>query len=137
MIRVVIDTNVYVSALVFGGKPAAVLRLAESGAFQVVVTTIIQQELVETLNTKFGWPSERAESTCRELWDEAWWVLRPEAVEESRDPADNAILGCALESQAQVIITGDQDLLVLHPFRSIKIVSPAEFLARSLWRELA
>ena len=135
MIRVVIDTNVYVSALVFGGKPAAVLQLAESGAFQVVVSATIKDELVETLTTKFGWPSSRAEQAGRELWHEAYWVLRPQEVEASRDPDDNPILGCALESHARVIITGDQDLLMLHPFRGVEILAPAEFLARSIWRE--
>jgi predicted nucleic acid-binding protein len=81
MIRVVIDTNVYVSALVFGGKPAAVLQLAESGAFQVVVSANIKDELVETLTTKFGWPAGRAEKACRELWHESYWVLRPQEVD--------------------------------------------------------
>lgn len=89
MIRVVVDTNVYVSALVFGGKPAAVLQLAESGAFQLVVSETIKAELVETLKNKFGWSTNSAEQVCRELWDEAWWVVPPENVEGSRDPKDN------------------------------------------------
>jgi predicted nucleic acid-binding protein len=54
MIRVVIDTNVYISALVFGGRPAAVIQLAESGAFRVVVSANIKGELVETLTTRAG-----------------------------------------------------------------------------------
>ena len=49
MTRIVLDTNVIVSALVFGGKPAAVLQAAESGAFQLVVSAEIKSELVETL----------------------------------------------------------------------------------------
>ena len=109
MIRVVIDTNVYISALIFGGKP--------------------------TLTTKFGWPAERAEQVCLNLWHDAYWALRPYEVEDSRDPNDNHILGCALESHAHTIITGDQDLLVLNPFRSVEILAPAEFLARGCWRE--
>ena len=48
----------------------------------------------------------------------------------ARDPDDDAILACALEAQAQAVITGDRDLLVLHPFRGIAILTPAEFLAR-------
>jgi putative PIN family toxin of toxin-antitoxin system len=130
MIRVVIDTNVYVSGLVFGGKPAAVLHLVESGAFEVVVSATIKAELVETLSAKFGWSAERAERTCRELWDVAWWVKRPQEVRAARDPEDDHILGCALESQAEVVITGDQDLLVLHPFQGVEIITPSDFLAR-------
>jgi hypothetical protein len=130
MIRVVLDTNVYVSALVFGGKPAAVLQLAEAGAFQLVASRTIKAELKETLTAKFGWSASAAERICRELWDEAWWVEPPEDVEGSRDPADNHILSCALEAQAHAIVTGDQDLLTLHPFRGVDILTPAEFLIR-------
>jgi len=130
MIRVVLDTNVYVSALIFGGKPAAVLQLAESGAFRLVTSETIKAELVETLTAKFGWPVRSAEEACRQLWDEAWWVLPSEDVEASRDPEDNHILSCALEGKADAIVTGDQDLLTLHPFRGIEILAPAEFLRK-------
>ena len=116
MIRVVIDTNIYISALVFGGRPSAVVQLAESGAFQVVVSTNIKDELVETLTTKFGWTAGRVERACRELWHEAHWVLPAQEVEASRDPDDNPILGCALESGAHAIVTGDQDLLCFTRF---------------------
>ena len=115
MIRVVLDTNVYVSALVFGGKPAAVLQLAESGAFQLVVSETIKAELVETLTAKFGWSPRSAERVCRGLCDEAWWVMPPEDVQGSRDPEDNHVLSCALEAQAHAIVTGDKDLLTHLP----------------------
>jgi len=127
MIRVVVDTKVYVSALVFGGKPAVVLQLAESGAFQLVVSETIQAELVETLTTKFGWSVRSTEQVCRKLWKESWWVVPAQIVAGSRDPKDNHILSCAVE--AQVIVSGDQDLLTLHPFRGIEIIAPAEFPA--------
>jgi hypothetical protein len=68
MIRAVVDTNVYVSALVFGGVPALALQLAELGAFQLVASREIREELVATLTGKFGWSKDRAESACRELW---------------------------------------------------------------------
>jgi len=130
MIRAVVDTNVYVSALVFGGKPAAVLQLAESGAFQLVASAEIKAELVETLTEKFGWPNNRAERACRELWDEAYWAVPPQDIRLSRDPGDDFILACALESEAAFVVTGDQDLLALHPFRGVAIVTPAAFLTR-------
>lgn len=135
MIRVVVDTNVYVSALVFGGKPAAVLQLAGAGAFQLVVAATIKAEVMETLTTKFGWSARRAEQACRRLWEEACWMVRPQEVRGSRDPDDDPVLSCALEAQARAIVTGDQDLLVLHPFRGVEILAPAEFLARRFWEE--
>ena len=130
MIRAVVDTNVYVSALVFGGKPAAVLQLAEAGSFQLVASAEIRDELLATLTAKFGWPKDRAERACRQLWDEACWVVPPQHVQVSRDPGDDFILACALESQAAFVISGDLDLLALHPFQGIAIVTPAAFLAR-------
>ncbi len=128
MIRAVLDTNVYVSALVFGGKPAALIRLAEVGAFQVVVSEDIRQELLETLTSKFGWPKFQAHPACRELWRESEWIIPPKRVRASRDPDDDVILACALASKATVIVTGDRDLLSLHPFRGIAILSPAAFM---------
>ncbi|MGA1993271.1 MAG: hypothetical protein ABSH46_19690 [Bryobacteraceae bacterium] len=43
------------------------------------------------------------------------------------------MLSCALEARAEVIVSGDRDLLVLHPFRGVEILAPAEFLARRVW----
>jgi putative PIN family toxin of toxin-antitoxin system len=128
MIQVVLDTNVYISALVFGGKPAAVLQLAQSGAFQLVVSPVIQAELIEVLTTRFGWTAPRAEQACRELWDHARWVVCPQEIRGSRDADDDHILSCAIEADAFAIVTGDQDLLVLQSFKGVEIVSPAEFL---------
>jgi putative PIN family toxin of toxin-antitoxin system len=130
MIRAVVDTNVYVSALVFGGVPALALQLAELGLFQLVASQEIHEELVATLTGKFGWSKDRAESACRELWQEAHWVVPSQDVQASRDPDDDYILACALDSQAAFVITGDNDLLALHPFRGVAIVTPAAFLAR-------
>ncbi len=132
MIRAVLDTNVYVSALVFGGKPAALIRLAEVGAFQVVVSQEICQELIETLTSKFNWPKLQAHRACWELWRKSEWVIPPELIRASRDPDDDVILACALASKATVIVTGDHGLLSLHPFRGIAILPPAAFIARLL-----
>lgn len=132
MIRAVLDTNVYVSALVFGGKPAALIRLAEVGAFQVVVSEDIRQELIETLTSKFNWPKLQAHRACRELWRESHWGIPPESIRAGRDPDDDVILACAVASKATVIVTGDHDLLSLHPFRGIAILPPAAFMARLL-----
>ena len=128
MIRAVVDTNVYVSALVFGGVPAAALQLAELGTFQLVASEEIREELVATLTGKFGWSADRADSACRELWQDVHWVTPSQEVRASRDPDDDHILACALESQSAFVITGDQDLLALHPFQGMSIVTPVVFL---------
>jgi predicted nucleic acid-binding protein len=63
------------------------------------------------------------------LWDAAHWVVHPQQVRAARDPEDDHILACTLTAGADIIVTGDHDLLVLHPFRGVDIVTPAEFLA--------
>ena len=62
----------------------------------------------------------------------ALWVEPRERVEDCRDPKDNGYLELALAAGASAILTGDDDLLVLHPWRGIQVLRPAEFL---LWVE--
>ena len=62
---------------------------------------------------------------------EAAIVVNPtRRVTDCRDPADNALLECALAGETDVLVTGDKDLLTLHPFRGISILRPTEFLHR-------
>jgi putative PIN family toxin of toxin-antitoxin system len=125
---VVADTGIYVSALVFGGVPQTALIQILGPPFSIAVSKEIKAELKGTLTRKFGWPDERVAEACRHLWANALWC-EPVAVQASRDPDDDHVLGCALAASAKVIVTGDKDLLTLHPFRGIAIVTPAAFLA--------
>lgn len=127
MIVVVADTSVYVSALVFGGVPRAALEKAQRPPFRLAVSYTIEDELTKTLGQKFAWSEERIANAGEILWAEALWCT-PAAVEAARDPDDNHVLGCALTAQAEFLITGDKDLLALHPFRAIAVVTPAQFL---------
>ncbi len=128
MTVVVADTSVYVSALVFGGVPQAALVKALTAPFCIAVSHELKAELVETLEGKFAWPSARVAQACEYLWREAIWC-EPIVVHASRDPDDDHVLGCALAAAANVLVTGDKDLLSLHPFKAIAIVTPATFLA--------
>ena len=135
MLLAVVDTNVYVYALVFGGTPAIVLQIAATGAFGLVVSETIQEELEETLIRKFGWSASRFEDARTMLWLGARWVnpIRPARV--SRDPDDDHVLACAVEARAQVILTGDRDLVSLHPYHGISILTPRQFLESRPWRD--
>src|ERR1700719_4752540 len=86
MLVVVVDTNIYVSALVFGGTPAFTLQLAAAGAFQLAVSETIQDELEETLVRKFGWHVEHFDQVATELWRDALHVKPSQPVNASRDP---------------------------------------------------
>ncbi len=128
MTVVVADTSVCVSALVFGGIPQAALETALNPPYRLAVSQNLKDELFETLGQKFGWSAERLSLVSEMLWADALWC-EPAIVEASRDPDDNHVLGCALSARAEIIITGDKDLLVLHPFDAIAVLTPAQFLA--------
>ncbi|HUJ48846.1 MAG TPA: putative toxin-antitoxin system toxin component, PIN family [Bryobacteraceae bacterium] len=134
MLLVVVDTNIYVSALVFDGTPALALQLPAAGIFQLVVSETIQAEVEETLTRKFGWDAEHFAAIAAELWRDARHVTPAQPVKASRDPDDDHILACALEAHAQVILTGDGDLLSLHPYGEISILTPKQFLEAKPWQ---
>lgn len=130
MSSIVADTNVYVSALVFGGKPAVALRLAGAAGFQIATSRTIQAELLATLTGRFGWPAARVDRACHYLWETALWVSPGAGVRASRDREDDHVLDCAIAPGALTILTGDRDLLVLNPFQGIEIITPAAFADR-------
>jgi putative PIN family toxin of toxin-antitoxin system len=126
--RVVLDTNEYISALVFGGLPRKVLERAEQGYFELVVSAHIRDEIERVLCDKFNWTLERVAVAIDPLWEVAHFVTPRETVSASRDETDNRILECAIEAGAQIIVSYDNDLLSLTPFEGIRIVKAREFL---------
>jgi|ERR1700693_1380565 uncharacterized protein len=110
------------------------LTLGTAGVFQVVVSETIQAEVEETLTRKFGWDAEHFGQIATELWREARRVRPTQTVKVSRDPDDDYILAAALEAHSHVIVTGDGDLLSLHPYRKISILAPRQFLETKPWR---
>ena len=130
----VLDSNVYVSALVFGGNPRTVLELAEAGLFEVSVSEPIKAEVERILAEKFSWPKDRINAAESYLWTLAHSINPQLIVSDCSDPDDNRVLECALESHARVIVTGDNHLLKLHPYRDTSILTPKQFLQAKLWR---
>lgn len=126
--RILVDTNVYVSALVFGGRPALALQQAEARGIQLVASRELESELVETLTDKFGWSTEQVREACDRLWHSAYWSSPEPLTDIVRDADDNHVIAAALEAGAQYIVTGDRDLLTLGSFRGIPILTPAAFL---------
>lgn len=129
-LRVVVDSNVYVSAIVFGGTPKSLLMLAEMGYFEICTSPVIRHEVERTLKEKFHWPQEQIHKACAPLWAIAHDVAPATTLAITDDPDDNRILECALEGKVQLIITGDDDLLRLKIFKNIEILKPRSFLNR-------
>lgn len=127
---VVVDSNVYISALVFGGIPRAVLELAEERVFTLAVSRPIQREVERILREKFGWTDERAAAACQKIWKVSSVVISGQVVTVCPDPDDNRILECAIAARVNVIVSGDHHLLDLREFEQIPIVTPRQFLDR-------
>jgi putative PIN family toxin of toxin-antitoxin system len=130
-VRYVFDTNVIISALLFeNGKPAQALRYALTNG-DVLLSLDLLEELNEVLGrerfNRYLTPEER-EEFLEALVERAVLVEITEGVQECRDPKDNKVLELALNGEAQCIISGDRDLLVLHPFRSVLVITVDQFL---------
>lgn len=131
--RVVVDTNVFVAALLSDATPRRVYEAFLSGTITLLFSRQTLFELVMVLQR----PSIRlitsrpeADRLLADVQRDGRLVETTERVFACRDPKDNRFLECALAGHADYLVTGDLDLLVLHPFRGIPILRPAEFLRR-------
>lgn len=128
MSRVVLDTNVYVSAYGFGGKPADVVRAAILGEFELVTSPAILRELAEKLVTVLDFDLAHVEDVVRQIARVAVVVRPTERVRVVSDEADNRILEAAQCAGADHIVSGDRHLLELETWQGIRVVRVAEFL---------
>ena len=131
MKRVVLDTNVYISAILFGGKPEEIWKGAKSGKIQAFVSEAILEELSSVLRRKFCWKPIKVKELLQEIEEFAFLVIpqkRLSAITEH--DADNRILECALEAKAGFLVSGDKHLLSLKKFRGTKILNPSNFLEK-------
>ena len=131
MLRVTADTNIYISALHFGGTPERLLRLAEEGSIQLVISDEIMAEVAKTLRgEKFAWPEPDIEKALRQLSRITERVQPTQTLDIVKaKPSDNRILECADAGNADFIVTGDKrHLLPLGSFRGKPILQVTEFL---------
>ena len=129
MIRVVLDTNVYISALMFGGLPGALLDLALLQSFLPVISPALQDELYEKLRSKVEVSAEDT-AIIRAKLESIAEIVRPDMVLHviEDDPDDNRVLECAVKGSADYIVTGDRHLLKLGSYEAIPIVTVRQFL---------
>jgi uncharacterized protein len=135
MIRAVIDTNILIRALIKPlGTVGPVLRLLQSGYY----TAIYSEPLVDELLTKLALPRIREKYQIDDTVVEAvigLLALRGDLVRPTRkvkicrDSKDDMLIEAALAGNAGYIVSGDEDLLVLKRFESVRIVTPRVFLA--------
>ena len=133
-LRVVLDTNVIVSAMLWRGKPGELFALAGEGDIALYASAQIMAELKATLaKPKLASAIAATGDTAKGLivsYRHLVRNVRTKAINEqiSRDSDDDAILACAIAAKAGYLITGDKDLLVLGRYRDVDIVTVAAFL---------
>jgi uncharacterized protein len=130
--RVVLDTNVLISAFVFpGGSPEAVYRLALEGRLEIGTSRTLLAEFGRVLGQKFDWMPDRVEAAVAQIVRIAAVVEPSEALRVVRaDPADDRVLEAAHAFGADVIVSGGRHLLDVGTWSGIEIISPAELIAR-------
>lgn len=127
MLRVVFDTNVYISAL-FGGFPEEAYQTALDRRCTLIASPAILAELARILRDKFHTPEADIVAYVRQIGRVAEIVRPTRAVDVLRDEADNRVLECAEVGRADLIVSGDRDLLRLKQHGDISIVRPADFV---------
>jgi len=133
-VRVVADTNVIVSAFLWGGTPRRILDAVEARRFELFTSRALVTELEDVLTRgKFAAQLEQSRFSSAFLlarYTQLATLIAPSEITaaELRDPNDNLVLACALAARAEFIVSGDQDLLVLKAYRHIRIVNAAEAL---------
>ena len=128
--KIVLDTNVLISAIVFGGKPRKILEAVIRGELTLFLSEGILDEIGAVLQRpKFGFPAEVIRTTLSELHTIGTIVTPSKRIFEiQEDPDDNRIVECAVEGSANYIVSGDTHLLNLREYQNIRIVSPDEYL---------
>ena len=128
-LEVTADSNIYISALVFAGRPLRFLDAARAGVFRLAISDALLTEIHRVLRDKFRWPREDLDETAATLADFTVRVHPNQTIDAvPEDPDDNRVLECAVAAGSHYIVTGDGDLLRLGQYAGIRIVRLANFM---------
>ncbi|MBU0568244.1 putative toxin-antitoxin system toxin component, PIN family [bacterium] len=131
MVKVVIDTNVYISGTFWSGKPKKIINMAKRREISVVTSQGLLEELKDVLTREdkdFRLSEEEADKIIGNIRSYAELVKPTQQVTVCRDTKDNKVIECAIEGRADYIVSGDPDLKVLREYKDIQMVSPNELL---------
>lgn len=131
--RIILDTNVIVSGILFKGQTIRRLLLLALNEYQLIFSHVTWDELASVLQRdgfERNMPLGARLRVLAELASRVEVVPTTRTVRDCRDPKDDKFLSLALDAGVTVIVTGDEDLRVLHPYRGIEILSPAQFMLR-------
>jgi len=130
MLKVVIDTNVFISSF-FGGIPRAVIDCWKKGEITLCLSQKIIEEYLEVLN-RLGLENENEMQNLAKLFAEGYHSIftakTPDIKIVKNDPDDDKFIACAVALDSKIIISGDNYLRNLKRYVDIEIMSPKEFM---------
>lgn len=131
--KIVVDTNVIISGVFFGGAPRQILNAVVTAKVTACATTEIVDEYLEIVDEMITRKQGSVNRNILSPLIRSLEMIEPRThVALSRDPDDDKFLGCAKDAKALYIVSGDKDLLVLERFENIEIITAREFCDRYL-----
>jgi uncharacterized protein len=128
-VKVVVDTNVLVSGIFWGGKPGIVLKYWRSGKIDILATVDILEEYLRVITKVGKYDPELIELWTGFLLQHLILIEKNTTLKTCRDPHDNMFLECVVSAAADCLVSGDDDLLVLENIRGIPILFVSKFLS--------
>lgn len=128
LVRVLLDTNILVSATIYNGKQRQILSLVLENKIRAIISPILLTELLEVLNKKFPISSKDINLLEKQIKDKFAIVHPRKVFSIVNDEPDNRVLEAAVEGKCQYIVTGDIELLNLKRFRNVQIIDTNQFL---------
>lgn len=126
--KIVLDTNILISAVGFKGKPREVLELVLNDKIKAFSSSVLLAELEDVISKKFPVLAYNESFILAEIRDKLYIVAPQSSIHAVRDWDDNRVLEAAVEGDCDYIVTGDRDLLDLNSYKKIKIVTAEQFL---------
>lgn len=133
-VRFVLDTNVVISGFIWGGIPRQILELAREDQVSLFTSSVLLDEFADVLSRGKLASMLASRNITPEFLMQRYGMLatvvKTQPIERTvpNDADDDAVIACALAAQAIIIVTGDSDLLMLHPFQNIQILKAADTL---------
>ena len=131
--KIVVDTNVVISGIFFGGNPRMIIEAAVSGRVDAYATAEIIQEYAEIVEYLVEKKQGKLDSSILSKLFMSLTVIESETVIEiCRDVDDNKFIECAVDAKALYIVSGDRDLLDVQKYDGIQIITAKDFCDRFL-----
>ena len=127
MLKVVIDTNVFISGIVFGGTPRKIIDAWLTKQYIFCLSPELKAEILVKLGKKFSLQQEAMNKIIEALDTYSQKYIPTQKVTLCKDPQDNFLLELADEAKADYLVSGNKLVLALKEYKNTKIISPREF----------